>query len=612
MGARGPRGKPRAKLRAKPRAASKFRRGRRRIHQMRSFLVSGEQPGPDIQNIDAEPDDPEAERISESQLTAEQRAAAARALAGENLFLTGAAGTGKSFLLRFLVQEFSQRHPGQVAVTASTGIAAAHLGGQTIHSFAGVGVGTAPLAKTLQQVQKSSAAVQRWKSTKVLVIDEISMIDGELLELLCGVARAVRKQSAPFGGLQVLFCGDFLQLPPVQERGKLARKFCFASAAWKKAGLDEGTVLLCQTVRQASDREFGKVLNELRVGHVSDEARALLAKCHVGVKSQPKDGILPTKLYCLNKNVDAENAARLRQLPGAPQILRAHDLCPRNTTPAQMGLLDKKVPAELHLKVGAQVLHLRNEPHLGLVNGSRGIVEAFQDGKPLVRFDNGKTACIGVHKFTLGAGRNTLSRFQVPLKLGWALTVHKAQGMTLTRAELQMDDAFEAGQSYVALSRLTGTSGLWIRGASATNGVRAHEEVLRYYEAAEKKLRTKEVLVACAQPSAAKERDGPGRPPWSLKPDLQAGISPSKSGRAAAAQTTTGKIPIETVKEIPGPASAWGLCLSPISAATAPTALDPMSHGLIKMRLGGSNGSSISNQAAIAELLVSECRKRSS
>lgn len=310
--------------------------------------------------------------------------------------------------------------------------------------------------------------------------------------------------------------------------------------------MHEGTVLLCQTVRQASDVQFGKVLNELRIGHVSDEAREMLAKCHVGVKSQPKDGILPTKLYCLNKNVDAENAARLRQLPGAPQILRAHDLCPRNTTPAQMALLDKKVPAELHLKVGAQVLHLKNEPNLGLVNGSRGIVEAFQDGKPVVRFDNGKTACIVVHKFSIGAGRNTLSRFQVPLKLGWALTVHKAQGMTLTRAELQMDDAFEAGQSYVALSRLTGTSGLWIRGASATNGVRAHEEVLRYYEAAEKKLHTKEVLRAeCAQPSAAKERDGPGRPPKQA--------TPSKSEHVAVAQTATARIPIEAVKEIPGP-----------------------------------------------------------
>ncbi|OLP99167.1 ATP-dependent DNA helicase PIF1 [Symbiodinium microadriaticum] len=537
MGARGPRRKPRAK----PRAASKFRRGRRRIRHMQSFLLSGEKAGPDIQNIDAEPDDPEAERISESQLTAEQRAAASRALAGENLFLTGPAGTGKSFLLRFLVQEFSHRHPGQVAVTASTGIAAAHLGGQTIHSFAGVGVGTAPLAKTLQQVQRSSAAVQRWKSTKVLVIDEISMIDGELLELLCGVARAVRKQSAPFGGLQVLFCGDFLQLPPVQERGKLARKFCFASSAWKKAGLHEGTVLLCQTVRQASDVQFGKVLNELRIGHVSDEAREMLAKCHVGVKSQPKDGILPTKLYCLNKNVDAENAARLRQLPGAPQILRAHDLCPRNTTPAQMALLDKKVPAELHLKVGAQVLHLKNEPNLGLVNGSRGIVEAFQDGKPVVRFDNGKTACAPKSRSISRLWEHVVVesfvgylRFQVPLKLGWALTVHKAQGMTLTRAELQMDDAFEAGQSYVALSRLTGTSGLWIRGASATNGVRAHEEVLRYYEAAEKKLHTREVLRAeCAQPSAAKERDGPGRPPKQA--------TPSKSEHVAVAQTATAR-----------------------------------------------------------------------
>jgi len=337
----------------------------------------------------------------------------------------------------------------------------------------------------LKKVRQTSGAEARWTQTRVLVVDEISMVDAKLLDILEGLACNLRGNRQAFGGMQVLLCGDFLQLPPVQERGGGARSFCFTAKAWLKANLQQGTVLLREAVRQQSDSDFAEVLNDMRLGIVSEKAKAMLESCHVNVKPLPADDILPTKLYCLNRDVDRENAARLSQLPGTARILRSQDRIPKRASAAQRAALDRKVPERLSLKVGAQVIHLCNDPAMGLVNGHRGRVEAFEGGKPVVRFDNGKRICIGVHKFTQGQGSKSLERYQVPLKLGWALTVHKAQGMTLTRAELQLDNVFEVGQSYVALSRLTGTEGLWIRGAlNLDTSCRAHPEVLRYYQEA--------------------------------------------------------------------------------------------------------------------------------
>lgn len=265
--------------------------------------------------------------------------------------------------------------------------------------------------------------------------------------------------------------------------------FCFQAPAWKKNKLDEGTVVLTEAVRQAGDPEFAQVLNEIREGFVSPRAQDLLGNCCVGVKAAPTDGITPTKLYCRNVNVDLENAARLAQLPGQVTVLRARDHFKgvRDVQRRQQfsTIMDKKVPGQLDLKVGAQVIMLKNNPDLKLVNGSRGTVESFKDGRPVVRFDTGKSVHLGVERFTQGTSSSSLLRLQVPLKLGWAMTVHKAQGMTLSRAELQVDDAFEAGQNYVALSRLTCTAGLWIQGDGLQqSNTHAHPDVIDFYNRA--------------------------------------------------------------------------------------------------------------------------------
>lgn len=440
----------------------------------------------------------DATLIDSEQLTAEQRLAAGRVMSGENLFLTGAAGTGKSFLLRFLIQELESRYPGEIGITAPTGIASANIGGQTIHSFAGVGLGEGSPQGLLAKVRKSHAATSRWKKIRVLIIDEVSMLDSclfESLEIIAASIRGVRegKRFAAFGNIQLLMCGDFLQLPPVHVSGSPPKQFCFQSPAWTRCGLDRGIVNLLEAVRQACDLRFASILGEIRVGVVSVHAQSLLAQCHVGVKELPRDDITPTKLYCLNKNVDAENTAQLAELPGSATTFRAVDTfqgVPNLSQRESMQImLEKLMPAEVSLKIGAQVILIKNNPVLKLVNGSRGVVASFSGNYPIVRFDNGCSARIGQETFVQGTVLQSMKRLQVPLKLGWALTVHKAQGMNLSRAELQVDDAFEPGQAYVALSRLTCLEGLWIRGKGlSTSNTRAHETVLDFYNSSAMKL----------------------------------------------------------------------------------------------------------------------------
>lgn len=430
--------------------------------------------------------------ISLDQLTPEQSQAAARALAGESIFLTGAAGTGKSFLLRYCIQELEKRHPpGHVSVTASTGIAAANVGGQTLHSFAGIGLALGGVNALTKMIENRAEAVQRWQRAQVLVIDEISMISGSLFEKLEEIARLVRRSNAPFGGLQLLLCGDFLQLPPVSGVQDEKPTLCFQTESWKRCSLDHGIVLLRECVRQAGDPGFAGLLNEVRVGKVSAETMKMLDSCHTELKPPPPDdGIVPTKLHCFNNAVDKINEEQLEQLPGKPQVFKANDVWLDEPLGKQqqrtvLDILEKRVKKQLRLKVGAQVILIKNRSSLGLVNGSRGVVLGFSPklGHPLVQFDNGADRYISEEQFEIrGPGGATLQRSQLPLKLGWALTVHKAQGLTLTRAELDVSGAFEAGQIYVALSRLRDSDGLWMTGPRWNRSrIKMNPQALQFY-----------------------------------------------------------------------------------------------------------------------------------
>eukprot|EP00931_Biecheleriopsis_adriatica_P005708 TRINITY_DN107193_c0_g1_i1.p1 TRINITY_DN107193_c0_g1~~TRINITY_DN107193_c0_g1_i1.p1 ORF type:complete len:550 (-),score=135.43 TRINITY_DN107193_c0_g1_i1:168-1772(-) len=422
------------------------------------------------------------DQLQEADLTEEQRQWAKVALGGQSLFLTGEAGTGKSFLLGYIIQELKKLQ--MVAVTASTGIAAASLGGCTVHSFSGAGRASGDHEEIVQRVVNNIRSRARWQETQVLVIDEISMLDGDFFELLEKIARRTRASEKPFGGMQLLLCGDFLQLPPV-----MASCFAFETEAWKKAGLQ--TAELLTPMRQQDDKEFFKLLSEVRIGICSPSTSQLLAKCSSSVKKMPTD-IVPTRLYCVNKDVDAENATRLAELPGEVEDVYAIDtwksVAERDRAKLSE-IMDKSTPVVLRLKLDAQVIITKNVASQGLVNGMRGKIESWSTNGssngikcPYVRFDNGQVLKVEPTSFQVTDGTGELRRLQLPMKLGWAMTVHKSQGCTISRAELQLENAFDSGQVYVALSRVKSLDGLWLKGKPVTqNEVKAHPSVLEFY-----------------------------------------------------------------------------------------------------------------------------------
>lgn len=443
------------------------------------------------------------EALDRSMLTPEQARAADRALRGESIFVTGAAGTGKSFLLRYIIQELEKRHPGEVAITAPTGIAAINIGGQTIHSFSGVGMMGDKLKEVarpdrylLARIRNVESVSSRWRDSRVLVIDEISMLEPDLFEMLDMIGREIRGNRAGFGGLQLLLCGDFLQLPPVEaDRNESASRwsFCFETPAWQRCQLKKGTVILQQAVRQSGDPGFVQLLNLVRAGQCTPRVQELCGQCLVSAKPRPNNGIIPTRLYCTNRDVDQENNRELAALRGAATLFTSSDhFAPnrgsgssktsQNDKRKLLDLLNRTVPHELKLKVHAQVILLKRLKAYGLVNGSRGFVTELHDNAATVKFDNGSTVKVERERFQNSTASTVGHRQQLPLKLGWALTVHKSQGMTISNAEVHLDDAFSCGQAYVALSRLTGFAGLWIggRGISQHN-IRAHPKALAFY-----------------------------------------------------------------------------------------------------------------------------------
>ena len=424
-------------------------------------------------------------------LTSTQKDIAELAIFGDtNMFLTGAAGVGKSFLLRYIIDSITGRtreYIKGVAVTASTGIAALHISGQTIHSFAGIGLGTG--SKEYVFGRLDDVARNRWMNCNCLIIDEISMISAELFDKLDYIARRCRScPTVSFGGIRLILSGDFFQLPPIDMiKGS---GFAFQSAAWRDAAIS--TCELTQVIRQA-DADFSNLLNQIRRGVCSDEAAAILRNCHVTVKALPRDGIIPTKLYCTNRNVDLENTTMLQALQAPQHDFKCIDTwmgtVPRATRASLLGLAAQRIPEVLSLRVGAQVMYTRNANACGLVNGSRGVVTGFahhQTGQlcPVVQFDAGLTIDVSplpmeFKKANSGCG---LRRTQLPLKLSWALTIHKSQGMTLTRVQVDAGSAFECGQVYVALSRAASMQGLYLTGKHIDQTVvRANGDVLNFY-----------------------------------------------------------------------------------------------------------------------------------
>lgn len=308
-------------------------------------------------------------------LTAEQQAVLDLVLKKRvNVFYTGCAGTGKSIILRTLIAKLHGLHGREaIAITASTGLAAATIGGSTLHKWSGVGIGTGTGEQLVKRLEKQHNQLAVWRNTRVLIIDEVSMIDGHFLDKLEYVARRLRKNEKPFGGIQLVLTGDFFQLPPVQKRDSQQSEmavFCFESGMWKTC--IHRTILLTKVFRQQDD-ELVRMLNAIRFGEVTPQLTETIR--HLSRTVSYPDGIAPTELYATRREVESSNARQLESLPGEAYQFHAVDAAPKEYAT----LLDSSLMVEktVTLKVDAQVMMLKNKPESELFNGSLGKVLFF-------------------------------------------------------------------------------------------------------------------------------------------------------------------------------------------------------------------------------------------
>jgi ATP-dependent DNA helicase PIF1 len=376
---------------------------------------------------------------------------------GRNVFITGQGGVGKSELVKRIQGMFYEKGKC-IAVTGLTGIAALTINGYTVHRWAGIGLGDDNIDVLFTKVSRNPNARRNWMNTHSLVIDEVSMLSPELFVKLDQLGRRIRRIDKPFGGIQLIFCGDFCQLGPVK-----INTYCFESPLWDTCKFQ--VCYLTENMRQ-SDAKFQKMLGEIRLGYASQETKTAL-KERIGAKVGTMD-IQPTRLFSNRSSVDQLNKNELEKISTNSIHFEAIDTCNTSITAEQRknytGLLDKSCQGKknLYLKVGAQVMLIANTaPDAGLVNGSRGVITGFKaltktKSVPIVKFLNGVEDIVATHSWDYCINENTkMKRTQIPLILAWGSTIHKAQGLTIDCVEIDLGDTiFAPGQFYTALSRV--------------------------------------------------------------------------------------------------------------------------------------------------------------
>jgi ATP-dependent DNA helicase PIF1 len=393
---------------------------------------------------------------------------------GKNIFLTGAAGSGKTYLLNKYINYLKDNQVG-VAVTASTGIAATHLQGTTIHSWSGIGVRNHITQKDLEKLMTTPRIKRNYKKTKVLIIDEISMLPKHQLDMVDSIARYILGREQAFGGMQVVLCGDFFQLPPIFFNPLEKEKpFAFEGMAWKEG--DFHVCYLHEQHRQGNDPLL-VILNDIRSGTAGEHTKVPLRTRY---KKEPQGATKATKLYSRNLNVDAINERELASIPGQEKIFT---MVMRGPHFLVEGLKKSCLALEqLKLKIGAEVMFIKNDTSARYVNGTRSVVVGFdksEEGWPIVRTYDNKTIMAYPEEWKYednGVVSATLT--QVPLRLAWAITIHKSQGMTLDTAEIDLGDAFEPGMGYVALSRVRSLNGLKLMNLNEM-ALKVHPKILQ-------------------------------------------------------------------------------------------------------------------------------------
>jgi ATP-dependent DNA helicase PIF1 len=395
---------------------------------------------------------------------------------GKNVFLTGSAGTGKTAVIKYYVKKYNCKR--KIAVTSTTGTSALLVGGTTLHSYLKIGLGKENVSKLYNKIISVKSWTKRWKDLSCLIVDEISMLDPILFDKLEQLARLIRRNSRPFGGIQIILSGDFLQLPCIGTD-----KFCFEANSWKQC--IENTYIFTEIIRQ-SDSQFQNCLNFLRFGIVNEEVINTLSS-RIGIELTNEFDIKPTKLYSKNLAVDEINDLELDNLARDGRDFYEYNMEIKKMKDVSFDFIEKikkncNAPEKLQLCIGAQVMLLINyDLQIGLCNGSRGIITNFINDIPIVKFLTGVEIPIPHFLWDIDDGDDLMLRIiQIPLKVAYATTIHKSQGSSLDYLEIDLSDIFDYGQAYVALSRVKKLEGLSII-AIDYDKIFAHPIAIEFY-----------------------------------------------------------------------------------------------------------------------------------
>lgn len=417
---------------------------------------------------------------------------------GYNIFITGGAGVGKSYTLN----KIKEKYKDKLHITSTTGISAINVNGQTIHSWAGIGLADKPIDEVVKKIRRKATLYKTLLCCEMLAIDEISMLDSSTFTYINEVLKAVRENDKPFGGIQVLIFGDFFQLPPVrmEEDGK---DFCFNSQTWTELNLK---AVILKDVKRQSEKELSEALNNVRIDKTSAEDLKVFYKRDVEPDYEAPKDIL--QIFGTNADADAYNDKCFKEIPERPYIYEAKDELYiyndigessvtvlntkdiANTKVSKYDLMalkkfneDCKAPEKLELKEGCRVMLLKNiDVKRGLANGSCGTIKQLTSGSIDILFDNGVRANMLPVEFEyIKEGRTKIKRTQYPLRLAYGITIHKSQGMTFDKLVVNFNRIFDYGQAYVALSRTKTLEGLIIRGFDH-NKIIANKKVVDFYK----------------------------------------------------------------------------------------------------------------------------------
>lgn len=437
------------------------------------------------------------------ELSKEQQISFDKYIGKQNIFITGPGGTGKSALIKKIYQHaiFNGK---KIQICALTGCAAVLLNSKakTLHSWAGIGLGNGTIEELIRKINLNKFTKASWRETDILVIDEVSMMSLKLFDLLNAIGKLIRNNPKPFGGIQLIFSGDFYQLPPVGNKEDLdTSRYCFESSEWNIVFQQENQIQLKKIFRQ-TDEVYANILNQIREGKIKRKSHNILLQ-YVGKAYSTDLVVEPTKLFPTKNKVESINISKLESLDGEEKeysMKYVTDLeVPKLDKQQRLSYSEKEIQTELNyladnlicdknikLKIGCQVMsivNIQSERGLDVCNGSQGIVVGFCDITkcPIVKYNNGIKMTMTRHVWCSekipGIGIS-----QIPLILAWALTIHKSQGATLDVAEIDIGSGiFECGQTYVALSRVKSLDGLYLTTFDA-NRIKINKKVRQYYD----------------------------------------------------------------------------------------------------------------------------------